>query len=541
MSISLNDLKDSFFKQNTSSTNFPLFSKLSSVRGMSQIDFLKKFFPETNFLKKISENVFLGIGTSASQRSTLFNHSLPLSRGKNLCAQIIEVFDSNLWKEMLSICKNTIEIGLAKENEPALNEYLNCLLSNVETDIPLIQNNIDYLLNLSLVEKTESVVFFILLISLYADQNVMSTVFNIIKNNSTNPHTITAFGDYRYISFGHYPQTVADEQTSLQLATLIPKNGIYYFNENKYIKFTSNLHSDYKIYRDDFVFSNGNPIENQKEYFFKLEPIKWRILTETDTDYFILSDKILDHILFNTQISRTTLYYSGNYLANSWEGSSIFNWFNNNYPGCFLHDAFSQEEQDQIKEIDLSNSSPWKENADTNQKIFALSYNEAIEYLLHYNSIEKDVQNHKLLINDVDLKPCFNAIAFMTDYAICRGVCPSDFGNYLQYFEYPLLNNTVQPTETSLIEMCKNQGRWNKGDKLKTGTWWLRSPGNPDARFKNFDEQNDYTRRVCDIMEDGHLCERGSNVDGGLYDRGRRPESCDGTRNGIRPALYLKK
>lgn len=544
MLLLLNDIKDIFFKLQQKENLFPLFPNMSTSRGMNQISFLKCFFPEQSFLKRISENVFLGSGTSASQRSNLFNMSLPESRGDNLCAEILNVFDRDLWQEMLLLCAHTIDNGTTEESKLALDDFL-CTVITDMTDT-LSKNQIDFLLKSSINIKTESVVFLLMLRALYADQTTIQSIMEIIiSNNNSQPSSpISVFGEYRYICFGHYPQTVASEKTAQMLTKISPENGIYTLNGEQYIKCLSNLHSDYNIYSGDYIFSNGVPIKNQHEYFFKIEPIVWRILKETENHYLILSDKILDHVLFNTKISRTAYYYSGNYLANSWEGSSLFNWFNRNRPGCFLFEAFTTDEQDQIRETVLSNSSPWKDNDDTCQKIFALSYDEVNEYLLNFSELERKIQNYKIANNDVDLKPCLDAIAFMTDYAICRGVCPCDFGNYLQYFEeFSYFSNSFEilPTEEYLEEICISQGRWKKDEKLKTGTWWLRSPGNPAARFKNFDEQNDYTRRVCDIMEDGHLCERGSNVDGGLFERGRRPESCDGTRNGIRPALYLIK
>lgn len=544
MTYSLNAMKDDFFKNTDGCVDKPLFPLWSTPRGMGQIDFLNCFFPRESFLGLVSENVFFGTGTSASQRSNLFNRALPKSRAKSLRINILKYFSNSVWNEMLLLTGKALADGTTEEASKWLDSHLNHIIEELAEIVSYGQR--EELIEKPLLEKTAVAVLLVLMNSLYATSEDMHYVLDVIFNRDMNQgvFSVVNIGNTKYLEFGHYPQTVASSKTHRILQTIEPQEGVYYYKDEKYIKWKSSLHTDFNMFGDDFVFSDGTPIQNNCEYFFRIEPIRWKILNETESQYFVLADKILDHVLFNTSISRTTFYFSGKFLANSWEGSYLFNWLNRNQEGCFIHEAFDAEEQKQIKETVVSNAAPWKEYDDTCQRVFPLSYDEAVMYLLHYSDSEKKVQAVKFANNDVDLKPCLNAMAFMTDFAICRGVCPCNFGSYLQYFEhysYFVPSAADMPTNETILSELIAQGRIQSGEILKTGTWWLRSPGNPAARFKNFDEQNDYTRRVCDIMEDGHLCERGSNVDGGLFERGRRPESCDGTRNGVRPALYLKK
>lgn len=523
----------------------PIFPKLASSRGMTQIDFLKRFFPEDAFLERSSHNVFLGTGTQSAQRSRIFNDSLPDNKtGNNLCQTIVhDVFDSELWAEMVYVCKSTCNEGVTDDSREQLEQYLDSCIEDLQA--LLTSEQVSYLQSLSLIERTEAVVFLFLMKALRIDANQVERLLTIIAETDTAhaPSPILSYDSYhRYIQFGRYPQTVADRQTATALKAVTPVDGIYSLHDQQYVRLTANLHTDYNIYSGDFTFANGDPIQDGQEYFFRIEPIHWRILDETDDHYLILSDRILDHILFNNTIKRTAFYFAGNRLANNWEDSTLFNWLNQDLPGYFLHDAFSQEERDQIPQMQISNLSPWKENDYTSQKVFPLSYDEAMKYLFNFNEEELAMQQRRAVNGDTDLKPCLDAIAFMTDYAVCRGVCPCDLGSYLSYFEsYAYVTNESTPSVESIWQILQNQGRMKADEILKAGTWWLRSPGNPDARFPDFDLPIDYTRRVCDIMEDGHLCQRGSNVDGGRFEHGRRPEACDGTRNGVRPALYLPK
>ena len=103
------------------------------------------------------------------------------------------------------------------------------------------------------------------------------------------------------------------------------------------------------------------------------EPIEWYILEEKDGKALLISKKIIDNEKFDTTASETT-----------WETSSIRKWLNS----TFISSAFTQEEQDliltsTIQNMRADNSGEWRktEAADTEDKVFLLSYSEYMKYL----------------------------------------------------------------------------------------------------------------------------------------------------------------
>lgn len=104
-----------------------------------------------------------------------------------------------------------------------------------------------------------------------------------------------------------------------------------------------------------------------------MESIEWYVLEEKDGKALLLSRKIIDNEQFNTTASETM-----------WETSSIRKWLNDG----FISSAFTQEEQSIIIQSTIDNmqtekSGEWKktEAANTEDKVFLLSYNEYMKYL----------------------------------------------------------------------------------------------------------------------------------------------------------------
>ena len=114
-------------------------------------------------------------------------------------------------------------------------------------------------------------------------------------------------------------------------------------------------------------------------------PIKWRVLSASDDDLFLLADKILDAKAYNTT-----------YTSITWEKSTVRSWLNGygadqnecmtDYLGDnFIDRAFDQPEQAAIKNSFVDNSiaqcnTSWstKGGNDTYDKLFFLSYKESI-------------------------------------------------------------------------------------------------------------------------------------------------------------------
>lgn len=118
--------------------------------------------------------------------------------------------------------------------------------------------------------------------------------------------------------------------------------------------------------------------------YYKIEPIKWRVLdaandfntsnSTTESALFLLSEQNLDVWQYNT----TSTEYTG-----AWAGSSLRAWLNGTKSGDFLADAFASGEQAAIATTHVvnKNDNPWYDvngGEDTEDKVFLLSITEVM-------------------------------------------------------------------------------------------------------------------------------------------------------------------
>lgn len=258
--------------------------------------------------------------------------------------------------------------------------------------------------------------------------------------NELNPVRYTRDGDYIY--FGHWPQTLErDENVVAKLNEMagtppLPRDNnanpynweshegatymwqkIVIYNGAKYLGVQMN---DYRasgidaLY--DIITDNGYYVFNV--YWFKYEPIKWRILTTNENSAFIMSDIALD--FFSMQPNRKSeirddLLASYNnspgvpdgIYANNWEYSFIRSWLNE----TFYNEVFNDLQKEIIQTTHLDNSARscnpneypkyygYGENAgknkyadqckDTDDKIFLLSLRDVTTTAYGFN---KDVK-----------------------------------------------------------------------------------------------------------------------------------------------------
>ena len=241
----------------------------------------------------------------------------------------------------------------------------------------------------------------------------------------------TREGDYIY--FGSYPQTVVtDDRVKIGLTALagdLPtaedsKNWTSYgyyiegevvdymwyidlaYNEVKYrgVYFTS--------YRPDETHRLSKAANSQQDdngynvstvYWFKYEPIKWRILSEANGEALILCEMIIDsreYCNFDEETQQTVKYShnGGNVYANNYALSDIRAWLND----TFYNTAFSALQKEYIKlttvKNDLTSANPNSDPTfetrdkyvsflceDTEDHIFLLSFQEATNDAYGYN------------------------------------------------------------------------------------------------------------------------------------------------------------
>lgn len=200
-----------------------------------------------------------------------------------------------------------------------------------------------------------------------------------------NPVRYTREGDYIY--FGYWPQTCEKDETVIAKLNEMagtppfPRDGkanpynweshegatymwqkIVIYNGVKYLGVQMN------DYRANGIYALGDKITDNgyyklNVYWFKYEPIKWRILTTGEKSAYIMSDIALD--FFSMQPDRKSeirndLLASYNnstgvpdgIYANNWEYSFIRRWLNE----TFYNEVFNELQKEIIKTTRLDNS-----------------------------------------------------------------------------------------------------------------------------------------------------------------------------------------
>lgn len=236
--------------------------------------------------------------------------------------------------------------------------------------------------------------------------------------------TITSYSQGDIIEFGWYPQSKVTDSTTI---SALNSAGGEWISYNYYSGTGSSSDgkmtaSDYMRYKDviygsdkyrgvvfdsyrpyytgctsssSYTYQDENGFFTNTVYWFKYEPIMWRVLDPVTG--MVMSESILDSQPYNNYVlsSGTDKYgytacwgdSSKTYYANNYAESSLRQWLNND----FYNTAFSKAQQDIIKSTTLDNSAfsdsySEYDSASTKDKIFLLSYNEVRNSNFGFNS-----------------------------------------------------------------------------------------------------------------------------------------------------------
>ena len=165
-------------------------------------------------------------------------------------------------------------------------------------------------------------------------------------------------GDYIY--FGEYPQTLKAD--SVTITETQDTRGYYLGSDGFYYA---------KVVADpdgsDYTFSTGASVTYGETYYFKVETIRWRILSEDGETAIILCDSIIAKHRYDDS-------------SNNYANSEIRQWLND----TFYETAFTELQREMILTTNVDNSvasTGYSSNSyaceDTEDKIFLLSYKEA--------------------------------------------------------------------------------------------------------------------------------------------------------------------
>ena len=292
-------------------------------------------------------------------------------------------------------------------------------------------------------------------------------------------------GDYIY--FGSYPQSqVRDADTLKALSDytgVLPTNsnnqdwidyGYYTENGNttafmwyKDVVYNSNNYRAvyFTSYRSiacgypsstDYSYQDDNGYNTSTVYWFKYEPIKWRILTMENGCAFLMSEIAIDSQQYYDNYEETRTIDGKTIYPNNYAESDIRSWLNK----TFYNTAFDSLQQSIIKTtlVDNSESStmpyknPKKWNGGVND--YACENTNDNVFLLSYCEIENETYGFSLYSDDA------NRCLKSSDYAKSQG-CGQ---------------NT---TDSDYLGNC---------------CWWLRSPSYEYEIFSCYIVENGYNR-----------------------------------------------
>ena len=268
-------------------------------------------------------------------------------------------------------------------------------------------------------------------------KKLLSILLAIIMIVSTVPFAfaadegkkITEYSQGDIIEFGYYPQGKVTDETTITalngLCSVWKSYGYYYgtgtidngkMTASDYMRYTDVFYGGIKYrgvvfdsYRPAYTgykktggtYQDNNGYDTGVVYWFKYEPIKWRVLSSATG--MVMSETILDSQAYNNYVLKSgtdeygnTAYWgnsSKEYYANNYEKSSIRQWLNND----FYNTAFSSEQQNLITETALKNSAYDEaylkyNSADTKDKIYLLSWNDVTksDYGFSSSNTEED-------------------------------------------------------------------------------------------------------------------------------------------------------
>lgn len=241
----------------------------------------------------------------------------------------------------------------------------------------------------------------------------------------------------KYVNYGSYPQTHVGDATlvtKLNKLTTTNSRGYYEYEGNEYAKIITNPHR-YGSYNDSYgnvmyyQYSDGSKINSNVVEWFKVEPIKWRIISEnTDGSYQLYSEYILDATSYCDygyvrKINEEDIY------QNNYKYSNIRAWLNG-YNGTdykitdytnkgFYNMAFKDNEKAAIitKEVDNSASTTV---SSTNKYACENTFDKI--YLLSFQDIKNS--NYGFINNE-------SRYAKLTDFAKAVGACWTTSPEYL--------------------------------------------------------------------------------------------------------------
>ncbi len=262
-----------------------------------------------------------------------------------------------------------------------------------------------------------------------------------------------------YIYFGRYPQTVVtDYDVIKELEVLCKESDSCVYNGDEYVKLKATPATSSKF---------NNPVQNMLNgslnvtstissltYYFKVEPIKWRVLSSKDGKLELLCEYALDASVFGQE---QTLNGKKSY-ANNYENSVIRSWLNDD----FYNQAFSADEKNYINTTLVDNSS-LSTSSKTDNKYVSNNTNDKV-YLLSYKQATSVKNGFISSYDEVDV----NKACITTDYARAKGAVMNLSNEYFGYTNWMLRS----PFDNNQNGISVVVGLGNETSEVNTVALW---------------------------------------------------------------------
>ena len=209
------------------------------------------------------------------------------------------------------------------------------------------------------------------------------------------------------VTYGLYPQTVVTDSTLLDALDALDDSAKiasvdWYLYEGNYYKYVSSANP----YGTNYKYNNGDNINKGASYWFKCEPITWKVLKTSGTKHICVSNVILDRFYFYIGAKRTIggqTVYKNNYrysMMRGWlNGLDCTSYSAGDYTNSgFIDVAFGLDTIDTsyilTTEVDNSLSSTGDKSntyvcANTNDKVWLLSRKEVSSIYFKSNNARK--------------------------------------------------------------------------------------------------------------------------------------------------------
>ena len=260
-------------------------------------------------------------------------------------------------------------------------------------------------------------------------------------NTDNEEETVPYVREGNYIYFGEYPQSI--KASSVTITSTVDSRGYFLGSDNAYYAkvVASPFDSAYK-------FSSNQTVASGTEYYFKVEPIKWRIISENSGKAVLLCESIID----------SSCYDSTN---NNYKDSDIRAWLN----GTFYSKAFDALEAALIQTVTVDNTlatTGHTENANvcanTSDKVYLLSYKDVTNSAYGFSSNAGDVNVSRMKKT--------------SDYAIAKGAYTSDSSQTAYKGNGIWMLRTPNDTYTHFIRECNHSGAVTDGGTNITSTFF---------------------------------------------------------------------